>query len=147
MEGVLIDKLHGYMVRNNPDLLIALSNERNVTTYLHQRVESLDNLPEVLLAEGKPVYIVEEICMEALTRDLRPSKFGYLSSVLHEEFESVYYEWLESGILTYEVINLLQVCMPVFNHFGFREELEDNSLLRNAIIGSIKEYVNDSSRT
>ena len=147
MEGVLIDKLHSYLVRNNPDILITLSTEHKISTYLHQRVESLDNLPEILLAEGKPVYIVEEICMEALTRDLRPSKFGYLSSILHEEFESVYYDWLESGILTYEVINLLHVCMPVFNHFGFRDESEDNRALRNAIVGSIKEYANDSLRT
>ena len=105
----------------------------------------MDNLPDILLAEGKPIYVIEEICMEALTRDLRPSKFVYLCTVLQEELEEVYFGWLESGILTYEVINLLQACMPLFNQFGFRDESEDDRLLRYAILGSIREYLNENS--
>ncbi|MBN8856663.1 MAG: hypothetical protein BGO55_06170 [Sphingobacteriales bacterium 50-39] len=144
MEGILIEKLHGYLVQNHPDLLVTLSSESKITNYLHQRVESLENLPSILLAEGKPTHVVEEICMEALTRDLRPSKFIFLCSFLQEHFEATYYEWLDGGFLTYEVINLLEICKPVFDHFGFNEGSEGDRPFCYCLMGSIQEYMNSN---
>jgi uncharacterized protein DUF1896 len=141
MQNILIEKLHGYLLQNHPDLLLNLQPGAGIMAYLELRVETLENLPEILLAEGKPAYVVEEICMEALTKDLRPSKFNYLCSVLQAEFEAEYTGWRESGILTYEVINLLQVCTPVFEHFKFSEETEDDRFLSYAVIGTIREYM------
>jgi|SRR6185437_6933821 len=145
MQNILIEKLHGYLLQNHPDLLLDLQPGAGIMAYLELRVETLENLPEILLAEGKPAYVVEEICMEALTRDLGPSKFNFLCSVLQEEFETEYIGWRQSGILTYEVSNLLQACTPVFEHFKFSEETEDDRFLRYAVIGMIREYMNGNS--
>ena len=79
--------------------------------------------------------------MNELTKDLRPSKFNYLTSILEEEFETDYNRLQESGILTYEVINLIEVCRPEFEALGFTVESEDNQHLRYVIIGAIKEYL------
>jgi hypothetical protein len=140
MQQVLIEKLHQYIVNNNIDLLIALQQESKVSAYLKDKVDSVTPLMDELLSESTPTYIIQERCMDELTKDLRPSKFNYLSSILEEEFESDY-NWLkESGILTYEVVNLINACTPVFETLGFTEASENDKGLRYAITGAVKEY-------
>ena len=140
MQEVLIAKLHHYLTANNPDLLITLQHEGNVSDYLKGKVAAIDLLVNELLGSGTPAYIIEERCMDELTKELRPAKFNYLISILEEEFEADY-NWLkESGLLTYEAINLLQSCTPVFETLGFAEENENDRHLHYAITGAIKEY-------
>ena len=144
MQELLIKKLLEYLVVNHPDVFVLLQQEGEVTMYLEAKVQALEEFAAVLLAAGKPVYIVEELCMDALTRELGPSKFNYLSTILEEEFKAEYDEWQETGILIYEVINLIDVCAPVFDAYGFNEASEDAKFLRYAIIGIIREYVTDN---
>lgn len=140
MQEVLIAKLHHYITANNPDLLITLQQEGNVSGYLKGKVAAIDLLVNELLASGTPAYIIEERCMDELTMELRPSKFNYLISILEEEFEADYYRLKESGLLTYEAINILESCLPVFETFGFTVENENNRHLHYAITGVVKEY-------
>ncbi|MBN8717945.1 MAG: DUF1896 family protein [Sediminibacterium magnilacihabitans] len=141
MQEVLIAKLHQYIADNNLDLLITLQQDGNVSGYLKEKIAGVDLLVNELLAVGTPAYIIEERCMDALTKELRPSKFNYLISIIEEEFEQVYYKLKEGGLLTYEVINLIESCIPVFETFGFTLENENNRYLRYAIIGAVKEYI------
>lgn len=145
MQQVLIQKLHQYIADNHLDLLIALQGEGRVSSYLIEKVEAIDPLLNELLAAGTPAYIVEERCMEELSRDLRPSKYHYLVLVLEEELERDYYRLKKNGLLTYEVTNLIKVCTPVFEAFDFREENESDRHLRYAIVGAVKEYFEKSS--
>jgi hypothetical protein len=140
MQEVLIAKLHHYITANNPDLLITLQQEGNVSGYLKGKVAAIDLLVNELLASGTPAYIIEERCMDELTKELRPSKYNYLISILEEEFEYDYYRFKESGLLTYEAINLLQSCSTVFKTIGFTEENENDRHLHYAVTGAIKEY-------
>lgn len=141
MQEVLIAKLHQYVADNNPDLLITLQQNGSVSGYLREKVAAVDLLVNELLAVGTPAYIIEERCMDELTKELRPSKFNYLISVLEEEFAPNYYRLKESGLLTYEVMNLIGSCTPVFETFGFSLENENNDYLRYAITGAVKEYL------
>lgn len=106
--------------------------------YLTGKVEGIDDLPEQLLAEGKPAYIVEEVCMHELTQEFRPSRYNYLISVVEEDFQSEYLQLLKTGVLTYEVINLLKDCDPIFDYLKFSEENEDDRKIRYAIIRAIQ---------
>ena len=140
MQEVLIQRLHQYITDNNPELLITLQQEGSASGYLREKVEAIDLLMNELLAAGTPAYIIEERCMDELTKDLRPSKFNYLISILEEEFKDDYYRLKESGLLTYEAINILESCLPVFETFGFTVENENNRHLHYAITGVVKEY-------
>lgn len=140
MQEVLIAKFHQYITDNNPDLLITLQQEGNVSGYLRKKVAAIDLLVNNLLAAGTPAYIIEERCMDELTKELRPSRFNYLISILEEEFEPDYNRLKENGLLTYEAINLLESCSPVFETFGFTVENENDRHLHYAIIGVVKEY-------
>lgn len=141
MQAVLIEKLHGYIIHNNLDLLLSLQQEGKVSSYLQEKVATADELLSQLQSANTPPYIIEEQCLEFLTKDLRPSKFSYLLSVLEEDFEKEYQAFKESGILTYEVINLIEACAPVFETLGFASDNENDRHLRYAITGAIKEYL------
>lgn len=141
MQQILIRKLHEYLAENNMDLLISLQQENKLSSYLEDKVDSVGLLMVELLGENTPAYIIEERCMDELTKNLRPSKFNYLTSVLEEDFESHYNRFKENGILTYEVINLIEVCKPEFETLGFTVDNENDKLLRYAIIGTVKEYL------
>jgi hypothetical protein len=79
--------------------------------------------------------------MEALTKDLRPSRFNYITAILEEEFETVYQQLLQTGTLPYEVINLIDSCTPVFETLGFTEDKTEDANLRYAIMGTIADYL------
>lgn len=140
MQEVLIAKLHQYIRDNNPDLLITLQQEGSLSSYLEEKVAAINPLLDQLLAANTPAYLIQEQCMDELIKELRPSKFNYLISILEEEFEPDYQRLKESGLLTYEVVNLIESCTSVFDTFGFTVENENDRHLHYVIIGAVKEY-------
>ncbi|HEX8331186.1 MAG TPA: DUF1896 family protein [Segetibacter sp.] len=141
MQEILLTKLHEYILQNNLDLLISLQEKNAVESYIEEKVSSIEMLLTQLMTEGVPAYSIEENCMDVLTRDLRPSKHNYMTSVLEEEFESYFSRFKKNGTLPFEVINLIELCNPLFETIGFTEGNEDNRHLRYAIIGAIQEYL------
>jgi hypothetical protein len=145
MREQLINKLHAYLVQNHLDVLISLQEDHRLTPYLKSKVASLQEFCDGLIAEKRPSYVIEALCLEELTRDLRPSRFNYMKNLLEEEFEAEYRRMRESGILTYEVINLTGACEPIFEVFGFSEDNGDNKELRYAVMGMVSEYVSSDA--
>ena len=139
MKKILFNKLHEYIRENNPDLLFQLEEDRRLTEYLSDKISTVSALIKQKNI-NEPAYIIEDTCMDILTQDLRPSKFNYISNLLQEEFGSAYIQLQEYGTLKFEVINMINLCLPVFEDLNFSEENEDNQFLRYAIIGTIKEY-------
>ena len=144
MQEILIRKLHSYLQRNNPDILIELQSEQKVTAYLVGKVSSIDSLLDQLLIEGRPPMIVEEICLDALTEDLRPSRYSFIESILEEEFTQTHRRFQEASILTFEVLNMVATCKPIFDRIQYTEEMEDNRQLRHVVIGMIAEYLENN---
>jgi len=145
MQEILIQKLHHYVSENNPDLLIQLQGESRVTAYLQEKVAAIDEILKELLTEEKPSYIIEELCLNELTKDLKPSRFNYLKEILEEEFNEHYQRLRDAGIVTTELINLIQTCQPVFDELNFTEENEESRFIRYAITGAISEYLKGNS--
>lgn len=142
MQAILTAKLYEYIIDNNVDLLIELQQEGKVDSYLQEKVATVDELINLLQSTNTPSYIIEEQCLDFLTKDLRPSKFNYLLKVLEEDFEKDYHQFREAGILTYETINLIAACNPVFEALGFSSDNEDDKQLRYAITGTMTKYLN-----
>lgn len=140
MQAILTEKLRSYIIHNNPDIILRLQEDFSLTRYLEEKVFNVQPLLESLLAENKPQYIIEERCLHELTRDLRPSKFNYIRLLLEEEFEPDYARLKESG-MTYEIVNLIEVCEPVFEAVGFTEENESSRDLQSAVAGTIQQYL------
>lgn len=141
MQNLLMEKLRAYIVHNNPELLLRLQGGLTIKQYLEDKVSGVMPMLQEMVEAGKPGYVIEELCMNALTEDLRPSKFHYLQRVLEEDFPDTYQAFRESGVLTYETVNLIEACGSVFETFGFSEENEDGRHLRYAIIAEIHNYL------
>jgi hypothetical protein len=86
MQETLKHRLHEYIRQNNPDVLLALEEKGNVTKYLLDKVNSISDLLVQLKSENKPAYIIEEACMDVLTKELKPSKYNYICS--HSDAET-----------------------------------------------------------
>ena len=140
MEQLLILKLHKYITENNPDLLLELQQHNAVTGYLESKVAGIMTLMEELFEQGQNAYEIEEQCLEELTADLRPSRYLYIRELLADEFEPEYVKLLDTGLIVFELLNLVQSCKSVFEELGFTSENEDDRHLRYAITGAIKEY-------
>ena len=139
MREMLINKLHQYMRENNPDLLLQLEEESKVTQYLSDKLSAIEPLLQSQ-DEDQPAYIMEEACMDILTQDLRPSKYNYISQILQEDFAAPYQRLQQSGILQFEIINIITYCQPVFDETGFTQENENSRELQYSITGAINEY-------
>jgi hypothetical protein len=142
MQTLLKEKLKSYIQQNNPELLIRLQESYSLTTYLEDKVSRV--MPTVLrlLEKGKPGYIIEELALNELTEELRPSRFNYLQLVLEEDFPNDFIAFKKAGVLTYETINIIEACKELLDNFPFTEDSEDDRFLRYAVIASIHEYLN-----
>nr|WP_294791026.1 hypothetical protein [uncultured Mucilaginibacter sp.] len=67
-------------------------------------------------------------------------RYDYLQELLETEFEETNLAFHISGILVYELLNLLAACAFLFDEHGFPES-EDSRLLRYALTGTIAEYL------
>lgn len=139
MQTELQTKLYEYLTENNPDLLLQLNEEDSLGTYLLEKVADVWNETEVLRKQLSP-SLYEELCMERLTQDLKPSKYNYILHLIEEEFVSKYIDLQINGLLITECINLVYYCQSIFDDLKFSEENEDNRFNRYAITGMIQEY-------
>jgi hypothetical protein len=140
MKNILITKFVEYLRENSPEVLFSLEANNLLSSYVNQKIESISGLLKQLQEEKKPDYIVQEVCLKELTSDLRPSKYQYIKEVLEEDFIKEYRQLLRSGLLRFEISNLISTCHPFFEAFGFSEQNEENKNLRYTIIGTIREY-------
>ncbi len=141
MQSMLTEKLWAYIVHNNPDFMLRLQEEHSVTRYLQEKVSAVMPMVAQLLREGKPQHVIEEICFNEMTEELKPSRYQYIRSVIEEEFTADYEQMKENGTLSYEVVNLIKACNSIFSHFDFNSENEANRYLRYAIIGQVHDYL------
>jgi len=141
MQNVLMQKLWTYIVHNNPELMLNLQESCSVTRYLEEKVNAVMPMAAQLLDEARPQYVIEELCFNAMTEELKPSCYQYIRSVIEEEFNADYERMKESGTLTYEVVNFIEACKGIFNDFKFNSENEANRHLRYAIIGQVYDYL------
>lgn len=143
MQELLRQKLQAYLADNNPDLLIQLQEENRLTQYLQEKVDAVGEDISRMQGDGAPAYVIEDICMDTMTADLRPSRFNYICDILSEYFEATYYQWKENGILTYEAINLLNACEPLFEAVHFSAESANNPALEKEVKEIIQQYINE----
>lgn len=140
MKELLTKRLRGYIIENHPDLWINLMEERRQNEYLNQAINDVDALLDRLIAENHPPYIIGEVCMEQLTRPLRPSRYNYVKAIAEDKYPRQVEALYRSGILVTELANIVAVCLPIFEVLNFSELTEDDDYLREAIATAMKGY-------
>ena len=145
MQQRLKQKLWAHTIVNNPGLIIQLESDDQLSSFLETKIESVLPLLEQLTSEGKPDYIIEELCIHQLVAEMRPYRFNYLWNVLEQEFAATFKNWEQNGILTYELINLQQYCKDTFDALDFNMDDAYEDQVYYAITGMIDEYLRNQS--
>lgn len=104
MHQQLKERLWAYIVHNNPELMFNLQEGYNVTRYLDEKVSAVMPTALTLLAENRSGHAIIELCMDEMTKELRPSRYHLIKKILSIEFPHVYENLKESGLLTYEIV-------------------------------------------
>jgi hypothetical protein len=143
MEQLLAKRLYEFILLNNPDLLIR-ENEKGINQIISDKIKNVVPVLENLLVQNCPAYIIEELCMDQMTEDLKPSKYHYIARVLEEEFPDRYSSMREAGILTYEIAGIIDHCDSVFDHFQFSRFTEEDRKLYYVVTGAIGSYFSET---
>lgn len=141
MQEILKKKLRAYLVENNPDVLLKLNGDLKISDYINDKVKAVMPKVKVFLNEGQAVSAVEKYCMDLLTADLRPSRFNYLKEVVEVEFPDRYEKFKEAGVLTFEIVNMVEACQLIFDDWNFSEANMNDRLLKHAIIAQVHDYL------
>lgn len=136
----LKEKLWAYIVHNNPELMFNLQDEYKVTQYLEEKVSAVMPTAMKLLEAGKDGYAIHELCINEMTAELKPSRYHYIADIMSDEFRHDYERLRESGMLTYETVNLVEYCNETFDALKFNEQNIRDKVLREQIIGKICSY-------
>ncbi len=142
METALKEQLWQYIASYNPELMYDLQEQYQVSDYLAQKVASV--LPEAndLLDQGLPLVTVEEICLEQMTAEMKPSKFMLMKGILEEEFPVAFEALQQSNMLNFELLNMMDCCKSNFEKFQLEgQDQFTNKALRYAIMGEIAYYL------
>lgn len=137
METLLKEALWNYIVEHNPELMYDLQEEYAVSDYLDKKVHAVQPMAIQMLQDDFPKYLIEARCLEALTKEFRPSRYLYLKGVFEEEFADEAALYGDSGILVCEVINMLEYCRELLDGMGFSVHNEGDPDIRNAVIGHL----------
>jgi hypothetical protein len=143
MEKALTERLWDYIIEYNPELMFKLQEDYRVMDYLKERVAEVLPLVEELKERNVPLYEVEEQCMLQLTKDLRPSRYCYIRTILEEDFAEITAHMRESGTLTYELLNMMEACADIFKEMQFCVANETDRMIRYAVTGRIYEYLEE----
>lgn len=143
----LKEKLWAYIVSNNPDLMFHLQDEYHVVAYLEEKVSAIMPKALKLLGEGKSGHAIHELCLAEMTAELKPSRYHYICSLLREAFEGDYARLVESGLLTYHAVNLVDHCRERFDELHFCEETMDDPLVKAAITPLVDSYLKMQDKT
>ena len=126
---------------NNPELALRLEDEDDRKEYLISKVETLRDFFYDLKARKLSHESIEELCINKMTVDLRPSRFNYIVNLLHRQFPHHYAQLLENGIVKITALAILGESKADFERYVFSSEHPDYDSLYCAILLRILQYI------
>lgn len=143
MVSILKEKLWAYIICHNPELMYRLQEEYKVESYLEQQVSAAMPLVLAMLEEGKEGRQIQELCLEQMTRELKPSRYLYIINMIEREFEEQFDSLKELGLLSFEGVNLVEHCHQIFEKYRFTTGNADDQIIYQAIKDKIADYFFD----
>lgn len=142
MENEILYELRDYVIRNHPDLVLSLPPAVSVTQFLKDKIASArPTIEKMKTAQLADAYIIQAV-VRSITSEFKPSKFKYIKTVLMEEFPREHNDFFVKGVITFEVIKVMELCKDLFETFDFSEGGVHSNFLRHAVIARIHGYLN-----
>ncbi|MCJ8208107.1 hypothetical protein MUY27_00210 [Mucilaginibacter sp. RS28] len=143
MNDRILERLNSYIIEDHPDLVIRLNHTGQLQHWLIGRVDAAQGMIAELKEAGKPSMLIEEQVLDAITKDLRPSRFHYIAQLLEEDFAFDYYRMREAGTLTTVITRMIDCCKSKFDLYGFCEANETDKQLRRMVTLQLSAILKD----
>lgn len=133
MKELLREKMHQYIVANNPELLLR-PESFSVPAFVNDKLQVVaEQLVKWEMEKLDQAEIIRLALLE-MTASIRPSRFLLLKDILREEYPLDYERLLEQGMLTSFLADMIGKCAQVFESFQFSEETQYSRYLHHALI-------------
>lgn len=143
MEHHLKQQLWAYIIVCYPEVMADLKSDNSISTYLEEQVSKTAPLVARLVSEGKPLYVIEELCLTQMTAPLGPSRFNYIWNMLDNEFPEQYKLLKENGTRGHISLQLMAYCKADFDRLGFNMENAYDDDVYYEISGRIRQYLQE----
>lgn len=129
------DRLTGlfrnYIAENNPDLIVRIEGNESMKRYISDKVSTAMVLAKRLKEQGSSEDEILDTCLESMVTDLKPSKFRFVKDLIERKFKKKDDQLTEAGVLTYEIINIIENHDHLFEKHGFNDREGDNIQLES----------------
>src|SRR3546814_364270 len=136
MKTTLIEQLDKLIRDDYPELLSCHEGKKKLRKMLElvvQKLQESELPPETPVTDKQIAALFESV--------FGPSRFHYVKRILKKEFETDYLQIQLTGFTDLKLSKLTWACMAVFEAAGFTSVTDDNTLLRYAIIGALKDHL------
>nr|WP_121269880.1 hypothetical protein [Pedobacter schmidteae] len=146
MKSNLRKRLLAHIEANHPELICRQSIEYSINDYLNDKIQMIEPLIAGYKDNGLTLTEIEKLCFNELIKVLGPSKAKYIQSLLQSDFHEDYDRFVALGVLKYELVNMVELCLETFEVFDFNDRNKEDHFLRNAVIAVIHAYLIDFTR-
>lgn len=146
MREIVIKKLREYIRINHQDLSLLLEEENRMEEYVNSSIITIEPLLSQMMAQHGEPGMIERVCMEKLTKPLRPSRLCYVRVLAEQEFPQRFEALRRAGQLFTELSHISAVCLPLFEVFDFSEATKHDRYLRAVIKTAMKAYFEEGDR-
>jgi hypothetical protein len=130
----LEDLFRGYIAENNPDLIVKLEGNEAMKRYITDKVNASMELAKRLKEKGNTDSEILKACLSEMVSGLLPSRFQFVKGVIKKHFPRKYAVFAEMGVLTYELIRIIECHEDLFAKHGFGEKRYNEDLLEAGFV-------------
>jgi hypothetical protein len=146
MEELMMAEYHPYLYLDNPEILLKDQKVFSRPRALKKKVNRISSLINEMIERGLECEEIIDRSVELITAELRPSRFGYVCSVIASEFPKTFLRWVKNNDLTREILDVLQACEPVFKLLKFNTCAPEQHRIYLTITSFIRNYLKNERK-
>ncbi|SEW16075.1 hypothetical protein [Chitinophaga arvensicola] len=140
MVDILLGQFKEHLQAHYPDYALALQANNLFSRYLDDCRGFVTPYVNTLIQQGADQSTILKLGIEAMAQSLGPSKYDYLQSIVATKFGTWADKLREAGILQYEIMNLITLCEPIMESYGFDYLDSPHGQFEKQIVVAILEY-------
>jgi hypothetical protein len=99
-----------------------------------------------MIALGHPQVDIIDQSVELITAEFRPSRFGYVCTVIASEFPKTFLKRVKIDELAYQVLDAVSACEPVFGLLKFNSHTTEQHSIYITVSNFIRHYLKRKKR-
>jgi hypothetical protein len=131
----LIKLFMAFISENNPDVIVSIGSTGSMKRFVRDKAEVAMDLAKNLKERGLPESEILDACFESMVKEMKPSRFNFLKDLIQNHFPEKLKRYSETGVMTYEIIQVIESHGHLFEKYRFGETETKNDLLETEFVG------------